>query len=173
MPSSTRLLGFASLPLLLSLWACGGRGTFHDDVFAGRGARYHVGAPDTDWRRLSVDSHNDLAWGRGDFVIQVNHDCDPELDIPLEVLTRHLLIGFTDRDVSEQTRVPMAGREALRTHVVAKLDGVPREMLFYVLKKDGCVYDLALIAAPGASFADARTAFERVVGGFRTEGGPS
>jgi hypothetical protein len=89
--------------------------------------------------------------------------------VPLTALTNHLLLGFTERDVQEQEIVPMDGREALRTHVVARLDGVPRELLFYVMKKDDCVYDLALLAPVGPQFERALVEFEPFVAGFTTE----
>jgi hypothetical protein len=65
----------------------------------------------------------------------------------------------------------MDGREALRTHAVARLDGVPRELLFYVLKKNECIYDLALIAPEGEPFQSALLRFEPFVQGFTTEVG--
>jgi hypothetical protein len=36
----------------------------------------------------------------------------------------------------------------MHTVVVAKLDGVPKKFDVWVLKKDGCVYDLYYIAPP-------------------------
>lgn len=116
---------------------------------------------------------NDLAFSHPELasVIQVNASCDPQLDIPLEALTRHLLIGFTQREVHSEERVLLASREALRTHVTAALDGVPRELLLYVLKKDGCVYDFALVAPPGGRFSEARGDFQQLIEGFETRTG--
>ena len=59
------------------------------------------------------------------------------------------------------------GREALRVLLTAKLDGIPRRCLLYVLKKDGCVYDLQF-EAPEASFQAGLPAFEAFVKGFGT-----
>jgi hypothetical protein len=64
--------------------------------------------------------------------------------------------------------VPLDGREALRSHVVAKLDGVPRELLLTVMKKDGCVYDFALVAPPGGGFGQAHQAYDGVLESFAT-----
>ena len=61
----------------------------------------------------------------------------------------------------------MDGREAMHSTVVAKLDGVPKKFDVWVLKKDGCVYDLAYISAPQHYDAGA-PAFARFVQGFRT-----
>jgi hypothetical protein len=169
----------AFVPVTLLLAGCGGGngGVYREDdgVYADAEAEYEVGELPGDWDRLDVAGQNDLAFSRDDgAVIQVNASCDPALDIPLAALTAHLLNGFTGREDEERDTVPFAGREAMRTHVVASLDGVDRELLLYVLKKDECVYDLALIAPPGAVFADARPDFEALLAGFRTRrGGPA
>lgn len=152
--------------------ACASSGHLEGSVFHGHETTYRVGPLGPGWHRVDVGDQNDLAFDQGhlDAVVQVNSSCKPDLDIPLRALTRHLLIGFTDQKVLEERRIPMDAREALRTHVVAKLDGVPREMLLYVLKKDGCVYDFALIAPPGERFAKAQQDYDPFVAGFATEG---
>jgi hypothetical protein len=93
-------------------------------------------------------------------------------DVPLVALTNHLFMTFTERETIEQKVEPLDGRDALHTLMRAKLDGVPKTFDVYVLKKDGCVYDFALVSAPGTFDAN-RTLFERFVAGFRTlsEGG--
>lgn len=154
------------------LTACGAprlRGTEYTD----REAHYFIGSVPSRWTPLSVDGDNDLAWHDPDAaaVIQVNSSCDPGSDIPLAALTNHLLAGFTEREIQEQTVVPMDGREALRTHAIARLDGVPRELLFFVMKKDQCVYDLALVTPPGDDFDRALERFEPFVAAFRTADG--
>jgi len=157
-----------------SLGACGGRGgQLRGSVYSDREARYRIGTLSGDWRRLRVEDQNDLAWRseRLSSIVQVNATCDPGSDVPLTALTNHLLMGFTDRETREQAIVPMDGREALRTHVVARLDGVPRELLFYVLKKDDCVYDLTLLTPVGAPFERALVEFEPFVQGFATYAG--
>lgn len=149
---------------------CGGA-SLRDGVYRDGEARYRIGELGPGWQRLSLADQNDLAWheARIGAIVQVNATCDPDSDVPLTALTNHLLIGFTDREIVAQRVLPMDSREALRTHVTARLDGVPRELVFYVLKKDHCIYDFALIAPLGAPFAEALPAFERFVGGFTTE----
>ena len=67
----------------------------------------------------------------------------------------------------------MDGREALRTHLTAKLDGVPREIVLQILKKDECVYDFGLITPRGAAFESALPDFDQMVSGFTTDVGSS
>ncbi|MBC7171662.1 MAG: hypothetical protein H5U40_04510 [Polyangiaceae bacterium] len=155
---------------LLAVSACGGGGTYQGGVYRDREATYGIGELGRDWESIEIGDENDLAFRNESLgaIVQVNASCDPALDIPLEALTNHLLIGFTEReDVEPQSRIPLDEREALRTHVLAKLDGVPRELLLYVLKKDECVYDFALVAPPrSGGFERARPGFESMVAGF-------
>lgn len=165
-----------ALPLacVVTLAACGGGGgQLRGSVYSDREARYRIGTTPAGWERLRVEDQNDLAWrsARTESIVQVNATCDPASDVPLTALTNHLLMGFTERELRTQELVPMDGREALRTHVVARLDGVPRELLFYVLKKDDCVYDLTLFAPVGPSFERALVDFEPFVQGFTTSTG--
>ncbi|HJL17228.1 MAG TPA: hypothetical protein RMH99_16290 [Sandaracinaceae bacterium LLY-WYZ-13_1] len=158
--------------LALAALGCGGGGTLAGQVYRDAEARYRVGDLGPGWDRLEMGD-NDLAWHHDELgaVVQVNATCDPFQDVPLTSLTNHLLIGFTDREYRSSDVVPLDEREALRSHVVAKLDGVPRELLLYVLKKDECTYDFALIAPPAAGYERAAPAFERFVQGFTTEVG--
>jgi hypothetical protein len=69
-------------------------------------------------------------------------------------------MGTTDRTVDSQEVVPFDGREAMHTLLRAKLDGVPMQYDLYVMKKDGCVYDIVYVASPDR-FAQGSPEFER------------
>jgi hypothetical protein len=166
----------AAAGAVVAALVCGGCGgeALRGNVYRDEEAQYRIGALGGGWERVEVEGQNDLAWHSpsSGAIVQVNATCDPDSDVPLTALTNHLLIGFTERDVREQQVVAMDGREALRTHVVARLDGVERELLFYVMKKDECVYDFALIAPPGTSFASATAEFDEFVASFTTVASP-
>lgn len=150
--------------------SCATTGTIQGDIYRGERTSYRIGAVSSNWTPVTVDRQNDLAWhneAKG-AVMHVDSDCDPGLDIPLTALRSHLMIGFTERELVEEEVVPMDGREALRAHFTAKLDGVPRDILLQILKKDGCVYDFALITPAGPSFDDALADFDALVAGFTT-----
>lgn len=149
--------------------ACGAGSTYTGGVYADAEVRFHLDEPGNGWHRVDVEDANDLAWFHDglDSIIQVNASCNPRLDIPLAALTNHLMIGFTDREVVEEQIQPFDGREALRTHVRARLDGVVREMTLVVTKKDQCVYDFALVAPP-RSYAQASATFDPIVTSFAT-----
>jgi len=130
---------------------------------------FHVGPMPARWRAIEVEGA--LLAFRDDAhtaTIALNGRCGLDGDdVPLEALTHHLFLHFTERTlVGKQERVNLDGRAALRSELVAELDGVPMRYLVYVLKKDGCVYDFMHVT-PSADPA-ARADFERFVQGFGT-----
>ncbi|MEM6954414.1 MAG: hypothetical protein AAF411_15970 [Myxococcota bacterium] len=150
--------------------ACGGApydGARYDD---GR-VRFSIAAPPAPWSRVSVDDEANLAWTHRDLaaVVHAHGSCSPSLDIPLQSLTNHLLVGFRNREIVQQRRRPFLQREALDTHVLASLDGVMRELRFVVFKKDECVYDLSVLSRPGESFATASAFFDSWIADFSVD----
>ncbi|WP_284663974.1 hypothetical protein [Myxococcus sp. SDU36] len=145
------------------------RTTFEDSVLTKPAVRYRIGKLPAHWQQVRLED-NDLAFaeeGTGR-ALSVNATCKGHDDPSLQVLTRHLLAGFTDRrEVSEQ-RIPMDGREALRSRHLAKMDGVPVQLELVVLKKDSCVFDFTYVAPPG--LAEERMAdFDALLAGFELE----
>lgn len=100
------------------------------------------------WRQIEI---NDTALAFRDdanaATVAINGRCGKDAeDVPLQSLTQHLFLQFTERRLEDQGLFPLDGREALRTEVSAKLDGVQKHFVVVVLKKDGCVYDFLQIA---------------------------
>jgi hypothetical protein len=157
----------AALAAGLTLLACASSG-FDGQVYRGDGMAFRVGPVPPTWRQIEVDQSL-LAFRDDDAraTIAVNGRCGQDGDdVPLTALTAHLFLQFTDRHLVAQELIPMDGREALRTTMDAKLDGVPKHFTVVVLKKDGCVYDFLHISDRSAS-AEQET-FERFVRGFAT-----
>jgi hypothetical protein len=121
---------------------------------------YEVGELPPHWRLVRLED-NDLAYldEASGHSLAVNATCEGHEDPPLSVLTQHLLIGFTERQETERRLFMLDGREALETRHFAKLDGVPVDLLFVVMKKDGCVYDFTYVSPPGR--------FDQYVADFR------
>lgn len=155
-------------PLLaaLVLSACGP--SFNGAVYRGEDVAFRIPRAPEGWAPLEVSdasvAYRDEANGA---TIAVSGRCRGEDDVPLASLTQHLFIHFTEREIVTQEVVPFDGREAMHTVLVAKLDGVSKKFDVWVLKKDGCVYDLLLIADP-ARFEAGLEAFGRLVRGFAT-----
>ncbi len=123
---------------------------FDGRTYHGPGYTFRVPPPPATWGKLEV---SDAALAFEDRTsggtIGVNGRCDRDgEDVPLKALTQHLFIQFTDRDVHSQEVVAFDGREAMRSDITARLDGVPRRLVIWVLKKDKCVYDLMFLAPP-------------------------
>ncbi|NRD49855.1 hypothetical protein [Corallococcus exiguus] len=160
------------LTLVLSTLLAGcHRATFEDSVLRKSDVKYRVGPLSNDvWERRGFDD-NDLAFvERGDTgrVIATNSTCRDHDDPSLQVLTKHLLMGFTERQDLGQRTFTLDDREALRSRYVAKLDGVPVSLELVVVKKDNCVFDFSYVAPVGT--ADARMAdFESLFRGFHAE----
>ncbi|MCU0654663.1 MAG: hypothetical protein MUF64_05040 [Polyangiaceae bacterium] len=161
------------LALLLALLACASTPRYEGQRYRGQGLAFQTGPTGEGWARIEA-SQGLLAFRdeRAPATILVNGRCGLDGDdVPLQALTTHLFLRFTERATEEETLLPFDGREALRTVMTAKLDGVPMRFEALVLKKDGCVYDFILISSPGA-FEGARPEFRRFVEGFRAEGRP-
>jgi hypothetical protein len=153
---------------LLLLPGCGGA-SFNGQKFQGNGMAFRVGPVPPGWRRIDV-GHALVAFRDDDAeaTIALNGRCNKDGDdVPLSALTHHLFLMFTHRNIINQRTLPMDGRRAMRTELVAELDGVPKRFIVYVLKKDSCVYDFIHIAAVNAP-ESSTTAFERFVKGFAT-----
>jgi hypothetical protein len=131
---------------------------------------YHVGTLDPPWRLIhrrgaALGFFSPTVGG----VILVSASCRDDADAaPLTALTNRLLIGYTERRTLSQDLVALDRREALRTVLEAKLDGVAIILDLYVLKRDGCILDLSL-AAPAARYPKGRADFDRFVIAFANE----
>jgi hypothetical protein len=151
----------------MAVAACGAP-AFDGTVYRGADVAFRIPAAPPGWERLEVSdasvAYRDEANGA---TIAVNGRCQGEDDVPLAALTQHLFLRFTEQEIAKQEVVPFDGREAMHTVLSAKLDGVPKRFDVWVLKKDGCVYDLLFIADP-TRFDAGAPAFERLVRGFAT-----
>jgi hypothetical protein len=151
--------------------ACGASGaSFDGNVYRKGPIAFAVPSAPPGWRRIEV-SDASLAFRDEphEASVLLNARCLGRGDdrTPLVALTNHLLIGSTEREYLTQAVEPFDGREALHTTVKAKWDGVALYFDAFVLSKDGCVYDLVYLGAPGRIDGGA-PAFEGFARGFRT-----
>ena len=152
--------------------ACGHGEAFEGGVLHKGELAVRVGPVPEPWRRVSIEGA-DLAYRDEAHDASVLFDvrCARGSDAPLTVLTEHLIMGTTDRDFVTQDTVPLDRREALHTLMRAKLDGVPMQYDIYVMKKDGCVYDMVYVAPP-ARFTAGAPDFERFALGLHASSPP-
>jgi hypothetical protein len=148
--------------------ACAGS-NLEGRVFSNDELSFRLGPTPPAWRL--IDEDGELVTFRDDETpasIAVNGRCGKDGDdVPLEALTHHLFIQFTDRQIENQVRVQLDGRAALHTELTAKLDGVEKRFDVFVLKKNGCVYDLVYVTPPSAP-SGGQKQFLAFVEGFAT-----
>jgi len=161
---SVRLLSFL---LVCGALSCASKGTWRDNVFESSKLKYTIGQPDANWEPVSFKGA-DAAWlsKRDDASLLISSGCEKKQDIPLAGLTGQLLIGLTDQNTIEQKTLQNSGRDALETQISAKIDGVPRRMMIFVMKKNDCVFDIVFASSPEnfeenvATYFAVRDAFE-------------
>ncbi len=151
--------------LLASLvFSCGGA-SFDHRVFDDGRVRYRVGKRPLGYVQVRV-GRNDLAFFEPTFgTIAVNSTCENYEDVPERALMNHLLFGTRERVFIVEEVVTLDGRGALHSVVDAELDGVPVTLDVYVLKKDGCIFDLSRTSSRTA-FGPGRKQFEDFVFAF-------
>lgn len=151
---------------LWALAACGGGASFRHDVYDDGIVRYRVGPRPRDMERVDVDD-NDLAFYNPRLgTISVNSTCTEYEDVPEVALLNHLLFGMRERRFRVEETVTLDGRGAYHVVVDVELDGVPITLEVFLVKKDGCVYDITHIRRRDAPEA-ARRDFLAFVSGFR------
>jgi hypothetical protein len=142
--------------------------SFDGHVYKHGELSFRVGPIPPGWRSVDVDGA--LLAFRDDAAaatVALNGRCGLDGDdVPLEALTHHLFINFTDRKLVRQAPFELAGRAALKSELDATLDGVVMHYVVVVLKKDGCVYDFMLVTPPATTANSA--GFDRFVAGFET-----
>lgn len=160
--------------VVTTLAACAvSQGSYRDGRFTSASASYQLTPPGEGWREVTVPTAN-VAWHNRALAasLLVNSHCEGVADVPLQGLTSDLLMGLTEREILSQQRVASSQREALRSTASGKLDGVARKLELFVLKKDGCVYDIVLDASP-AHFETARTAFATLCEALHVDARPN
>lgn len=159
-------LGLLAL-VLCSAVGCGSS-TFSNNVFDNGVVRYRVGEIGAGWEQVAIEDREVLAFRNAALrtTVSVTATCDEYEDVPEAALLNHLLFGMQQRVFRMEETITVDGRGALHTVVDVELDGVPMTLEIYLLKKDGCVYDMTLIASR-TDFERARAGLQRLVGGFR------
>ncbi len=142
--------------------------TFESGVYRGNGVSFGVGDVPQAWHRVDVEDaalafRND----HGSSVL-VNARCNIRADdIPLVALTNQLVMGTTDRQYVKEETISLDRRDALHSVMRAKLDGVELVWDAYVMKKDGCVYDMVLVTPP-ERFEQESAPFDQFAKGLHT-----
>lgn len=144
----------------LALGACGKSSSY------ARASKFRHGDLPAGWEKTSVKGLA-AAWYHPEYgaTAGVAPVCEGISDATLESLAQQELVGLEQREMVEEGRVAVDGREAIDWVVKGSVDGVLVVMNLVVFRKDGCVYDLNLVSKP-ETFDRARAEFRGFVGGF-------
>jgi hypothetical protein len=128
--------------------------------------------PASRWESLEIPASTDRAWQskKGGGFVALRSVCGRYDHVHLKALTQNLVNTIEEPTISSQETFELDGREALRSSVQGKVDGVPVESLFVVFRKDDCIFDFALTARGAASEKD-REDFGAFVESFKYRGG--
>lgn len=154
---------------LSALLACGASVAFDGETYRDAKVAFRVPRAPSEWRPVKVsDALLAFRDDTREASVLVTARCGiPSDDVPLQSLTGQLVMGTTAREYVSEEVIPFDGREAMHTVLRAKLDGVMMGYDVYVMKKDGCVYDLVYVAPP-EHFDGGKATFEAFSAGFRT-----
>lgn len=104
--------------------------------------------------------------------IEVDAFCKGSLDDgPLPILSNQLYYGMTKQQRLFRKNFLLDGREAIRTLVAGKMDGVVLHLDTVVVKKHGCLFDFAYISVP-EDYDKGVKDFENFFYGFQYIKGP-
>ncbi len=157
------------LPLLASIaCASGATATLEGGVVHVQGATFHVGDVPSGWHRVNVDDAALAFRDEHGSSVLVSARCSVRGDdVPLVALVNQLVLGTTAREYVKEETISLDRREARHSIMKAKLDGVALVWDVYVMKKNGCVYDVVYVALPD-KFEGGSTTFEQFAVGLRT-----
>jgi hypothetical protein len=79
-------------------------------------------------------------------IFSLTSSCNRHADAPLDVLTRHLLMGERNVDYLQQKKVTVDGTEALFSHIKSRFEKEPFYLMVVVLSKDSCIFDFTLLS---------------------------
>jgi hypothetical protein len=153
---------------LMSLTSCRATvGHVIGQQFVSPAYAFEVPLPGDEWHLVPDEpsvltlTHPQLAAG-----ITISVTCDRERDVPLNILTRHLFFGFKNMEVLQQESQALNGVPALKTVARARLDAHEVQVHSYVVRHDGCVYDMVYFASP-QDYSRGEPSFARMMAGFR------
>ena len=134
--------------------------------------KYTVGTPGSGWSKVRPGGA-DKAWFHkaSGATIYFDSNCKERFeDGKLSLLLTQLTLGIARGEPTREEAMMLDGRAALIRVQPGEIDGVPVQVGAVVTKKNSCLYDGLLIAAPSV-FESHWSPFSEVIAGFETKGG--
>lgn len=137
-----------------------------DDDPVRKSGNISLEAPSAPWQEMHISSA-DRVWQsrKTGNTIALNSMCQKYTDVSLKKLQENILAGVENLKVRSEKTVMFKGREAERIVVDGTTDGIPITIDIFILKKNGCTYDLAYISRD-KTFESERPDFDKFLGGF-------
>lgn len=130
-----------------------------------RASGYRVEPPESWSRKGRAESDRAYSLPSGNVVTLVS-SCHRSPDAPLDVLTRHLLMGTRGTTVKKREKATFGKNAGLHSTIVTKLEGKPFHLELFVLAKNECVFDFTLMSPREIPESDSQ-AFQQFVGSFQ------
>ncbi len=91
--------------------------------------------------------------------------CNRDPEAPLEILTRHLLMGTRNVTTVKREKRTIGASEGLYSKVTARLEGKPFHLELFVTAQNRCVFDFSLVS-PGPIPESDSTNFDSFIRSF-------
>lgn len=160
----------ALLGAIVVSWGCGGA-QFNGVEYRDKDVAFRLGQMPAGMRQIaSDDARIALQNDRAGVTVAIGARCHRDSDdVPLRSLVQHLFLQFEARQIMSEREFVLDGRNALRTELEARLDGVRRHFVVVVMKKDECVYDFLHVDGGGHAplLERSRADFDAMIEGFR------
>ncbi|MBI4124774.1 MAG: hypothetical protein HY466_02445 [Deltaproteobacteria bacterium] len=137
-------------------------------VYIDKNHYYQVGPLSQAWRK-TADKNPGIIFKHAQWkaTLATEAICGADFeDLPLKMLTNHLLTGLENFQNTKEEDWLLSGRKALYTATQASLDGVAVWLNIVVAKKNRCQFDFMSVAPPEAAQPVTRD-FLQFVKGFK------
>lgn len=143
--NAIRLVAFGIL-LFSSGCVIFGGNTAEDRVSSLRRSKNYQVEGHPNWK--SIDrADSDIAFRlQSANVATVTSSCERDAAQPLELLTKHLLIGARKIQIVKRETMIVNESPGLYSHVRAQLENRPFELHLFVISKGNCVFDFSLVS---------------------------
>ena len=135
-----------------------------------KGLYYTVGELPSDWKRMNTRART-ISFYNDAYLSSISTDawCGRNIkDRTLDSLTGDMVTVLQDRTFSEEKKLTLGGRGAIRQRISGEAEGVPTVIDLVTVRKGDCVFDFYLISQGGAPI-EATEDFESFFGAFYYE----
>jgi hypothetical protein len=131
-------------------------------------SKVSLNPPVSPFQKSSMEGSADGVWRNPRTGNNISYltQCGDKADPDLESIRSELALGLSDYRVISSSRFDYNSREALRSTIAGKVDGIDTKMDVVVFKKNGCIYTLTLVGLAPRLQEDVG-AFDKFISGFQ------